>query len=470
MSRASIIPLVLALGTLGGCKRQTTPEVEGVWDDQPTTGQTEAIANLAPAWPTPTRAMLDNGLLTFWLHEEEAVAFHARLLFPTSRGKSSPLSAEQVAVVVEMLREGLERRLARYDVTVEVTHGPGRVEIATHGRDEQALLIVRGIGSALSLRDPASTLEAARDRLTKEVGVPQADEVAVTSLASHLLGLDTSSERIEPEALARLDRRALMRGWETLTDPRDAVLVVHSGLAAAEARVDVGRLSQRWTASGRKKVERSAIARLRQGGAVPGTSTRLLADPPAPIRLVDAPGPAVMFLGRVIPTQDPTARSLARLGQRLLQEDLDARLSIAGNHALFIVRVPLLERSPDRSAEEAVAALHELASARHQRQRLFQTAQLWLGARVVQASLDGEDWTALWSESIDLADRDEDIALALGRDAHTLLESDPDMLKDWVTKWLDPRIGEPGWAWVVAGGDGRLERKLSRIAPVRSGK
>lgn len=467
--RANLILLSLTFVALASCKRQSLPEVEGVWDDEPTAAQTEAIANLAPPWPAPVRITLDNGLLGFWLHEEDAVAFHARLLFPTARGKGS-VAAAQVAVVTEMLRDSLERRLSRYDVTVEVTHGPGRVELAAHGRHDDALIILRGIGSALSLRDPATGLLAARDRLTKEIDPPDADELAASTLASHLLGLAPSTERIDPAALARLDRREVARAWESLTDPREAVLVVHAGRAAPEAQAELRRLSERWSGAGRKKVERSAIARLRRSGPVPPPSSRLLADPPAPVRTIEASDGPVMFLGRVIPTRDPMARSLARLGQRVLQEELDARLSIAGDHALFVVRVPLLSRDPDRSAEEAVDTLSELARTRHQRQRLFQAAQLWLGARVVQASLDGEDWTALWSESMDLADRDEDIRLALARDAHAMLEPDADALKEWLSKWFDPRTGEPGWAWVVAGTDNRIERRLSRIAPVEREK
>ena len=450
---------------VGACKRHTLPEIEEFWDDEPTSEQTEAIAALAPDWPAPTRTMLDNGLLTFWLHEDDAVAFHARLLVPTARGKTS-IPGEQLATVLEMLREGLERRLARYDVVVEVMHGPGRVEFALHGRGDEALVILRGLGSALSQRDPGGALLSARDRLANELEAPQPDELAASALASQLLGLPPGSQRIDPDALAGLERRDVMRAWEWLTDPRDAILVVHAGLPAPDAAAELGRVAERWKGPGRKKVERSAVARMRQRGAVPKTATRLLADPPAPMRTVEGSGPPVLFLGRVIPTRDPMARSLARLGQRVVQEELDARLALAGDHALLVVRVPLTGRDPDVSAEEAVDALSEIARTRHQRQRLFQAAQLWLGARVVQASLDGEDWTALWSESIDLADRDEDIRLALARDAHAMLEGDPERLKTWLSTWFDPRMGEPGWAWVVAGSDGRLERRLSRIAPI----
>src|SRR5690606_9569588 len=182
------------------------------------------------------------------------------------------------------------------------------------------------------------------------------------------------------------------------------------------------------------------------------------------------PGPegkAVLVLGRVLPTPTAEARSLARLAQRLLQEELDARLQIRGDVAVFVLRVPLPGRDAEGAATEAIDALSSLAGSRQPQQRLFQAAQLWLGARVVQASLDGEDWTALWSDAIDLADRDEDIAGALAQDAGSMLEPDPEALQAWLRRWLDPRGGEPGWRWVVAGASSRALRQLDRITPVR---
>jgi hypothetical protein len=174
----------------------------------------------------------------------------------------------------------------------------------------------------------------------------------------------------------------------------------------------------------------------------------------------------VLVIGRVLPTPTAQDRSLARLAQRLLQEELDARLVIRGDVAVFVLRVAVSSGSAELSATEAIDALAAMAGERQPQQRLYQAAQLWLGARVVQASLDGEDWTALWSEAIDLSSRDEDVVGALARDAGSMLEPDPEALQAWLRRWLDPRSGEPGWRWLVAGASDRELRRLARITPL----
>jgi hypothetical protein len=172
----------------------------------------------------------------------------------------------------------------------------------------------------------------------------------------------------------------------------------------------------------------------------------------------------------VIPTPTAADRGAARLAQRLAQEQIDMNVVVAGARTLMLVRVPLTPADPDGRARRAIEELRSIALTRQPRQRLFQAAQLWLGARVVQASLGGEDWTALWSEAVDLAMRDSDIGLALARDAHAMLELDPDALATWQKKWLDPIAGEPGWQWVVAGADEAALSRLARAATLDRGR
>ena len=264
-----------------------------------------------------------------------------------------------------------------------------------------------------------------------------------------------------------MSRDALLEGWTQLVDPRRAVMVVHSGHEASRYRAALRKLAEVWRGRGRRNVLDSAIARLRTSAEPPSAPGRLLAEPATPMQVIAGPeGDPVVMVGRIVPTRSAEERSLARLAQRVLQEELDARLVIRGDHGLFMLRVPLSDREPEQTVTEAIDALTAMASTRQPQQRLFQAAQLWLGARMVQASLDGEDWTASWSDAIDLADDDEAIVSALARDASSMLEPDPQVLQLWLRQWLDPRSSEPGWRWLVAGASDRQTRRLARITPL----
>ncbi|MCX4243503.1 peptidase M16 family protein [Paraliomyxa miuraensis] len=458
------------------CKRQLAPKVEEVWDEPPTVGQSEALASLAPPWPAPTRAVLDSGLVTFWLHEPAAPVTHLRVLLPVG-DEPALRSASVVAVLQTHLAIALGSRTRNRGVVVQTHAAPDRVELVAHAPIEETARTLELLAGVLGARSPAAGLETARaEVLTTIASRPSTDELAISTLVEQLLGRDPGSQRTERSEVEALSRDALLEGWEALVDPRRAVLVVHASDDAAAHRPALRQLAERWRGLGRRPVPPSALARLRAAPPPAASSTaatsgaaggRLLATPASPLHVLPGQeGKAVLVFGRVVPTPTPQDRSLARLAQRVLQEELDVRLQIHGDVALFVVRVSLSGREPERSATEAVDALTSLAATRQPQQRLFQAAQLWLGARVVQASLDGEDWTALWSEALDLADRDEDVAGALAHDAGSMLEPDADALQAWLQRWLDPRGGEPGWRWLVAGASDRELRRLTRITPL----
>ena len=178
----------------------------------------------------------------------------------------------------------------------------------------------------------------------------------------------------------------------------------------------------------------------------------------------------VCFFSTVLLTGQPVCgfqEALARLAQRLLQEEVDARLSVSGPFALLVVRVPLSRAKPRESLAGTVVAMQEFATGLHRPERLRQATELWLGARVVRASLDGEDWTSLWSESLDLADGDEDLRRALANDADLMLSMDSETLKSFTERWFAPRNGEAGWAWVVAGADPETLERLGEDLTIR---
>lgn len=469
-TRRTMLAALASLGatTLGAaCKRTVAPKVDEVWDEAPAVGQAEALAGLAPPWGAPTVAQLDSGLMTLWLHEPQAPVTHVRLLLPT--GDEEPLrSASVVAVLQAHLLTTLSNRGRNRALAVDAAHGADRIEVALHGPQVRTGAALAVLASVLGARAPEAGLEAARGEVLSRLGAATSpDEHAMAALVASLLGREQSEQRVDRAELEAMSREDLLAGWEALVDPRRVVLVVHAGEDANAHRASLRQLAERWRGRGRRPVPPTALARLRTTSAPPVQTGRLLAEPATPLRVLpQTEGDPVLVLGRVLPTPRAEDRSLARLAQRVLQEELDARLVIRGDYGLFLVRVPLSSREPERSATEAIDALAALASTRQPQQRLFQAAQLWLGARVVQASLGGEDWTALWSEAIDLALSDEAIAGALARDATTMLEPDPAAFQQWLQRWIDPRSGEPGWQWLVAGAPDRITRRLARIAPL----
>jgi hypothetical protein len=470
--RSLALPGVLLLATVlaapAACKRSNAPKVEEVWDEAPAVSHAEALASLAPPWPDPTRAMLDSGLVTLWLHEPGSPVTHLRVLLPTG-GEEALESAALVSVLQIHLEEALQSRARNRGVVVEARAAPDRIELSAHGSVEDTGRALELVAGTLGDRAPQGGLETARTAALAELPAkPSADERAVAAMVETLLGRPPGSERADRAAVEALDGEALVAGWQALVDPRRAVLVVHSGAPASEHRPALRQLAERWRGKGRRAVPPSAVARLR--APLPKAAKaggRLLAEPVTPLQVLAGPvGGAVLVLGRVLPTPTAQDRSLARLAQRLLQEELDVRLVIRGDMAVFVLRVPISGGSAEASASQAIDALSTMIGERQPRQRLYQAAQLWLGARVVQASLDGEDWTALLSEAMDLSVRDEDVVGALARDAGSMLEPDPEALQVWMRRWLDPRSGEPGWRWVVAGATDRDLRRLERITPL----
>lgn len=459
-----------------GCKRRdaTPPEV---WDDAPAPGRAEALANLAPPWQTPSRSTLANDLLTLWLTEpgEDAIASapaaHVRLMLPTAQ--ATPLHAGIVAVLSEHLRYRLEARGRARGQTVDLDHHPGRVEVSVHGSAASLPAIIDNLRMALDDRRLGPGLLAARTRIQKLSKASTQADAAFANLAAGLLGVPTVSQHATPDQLAALTQDELESGWQALANPRTAVLVVHCGHGGPEqANTALTRWGETWRARGRW-APKSIIARLR----APPPSTlgnpgghHLTGKTAAPLQIVKGVprgAKAHLALGRTLGTASPKARAMARLAQRLAQEQLDARVSLAGSQALFVVSLNLSSTRADTDIEDTIEKLAELGATRQPQQRLFQAAQLWLGARVVQASLLGEDWTALFSEAIDLSEHDKQIPGALAADATEMLAIKSDELHEWFRKWLDPGSGTPGWAWSVSGADDKLLRRLERVATVK---
>ncbi|HWB75971.1 MAG TPA: hypothetical protein VG755_13475 [Nannocystaceae bacterium] len=458
-------PLLLGtLAAIAACKRTRAPKVTEVWDEEPVPEQADAIGALAPPWPAPVRGQLDSGLLTFWLHEVGTSASHVRLVIPTLRRAGDAPPAAAIAVVAEYIRAEWQHRTLKHGVAVRLEHGPDRFEITASGTESKLTNTLAALGSLLASRAP-NGLEGQRARLENDAAARTSAELATAATIAKLLGTHDALDR---EALRELSRVELGELWPTMTDPRDAVLIVQSSRTAEEAKPELRRLATAWRGTGRRELLDQAAARLHRNASPKSTGTRLLSAPVTAVEVVEGTsrGPGVLALGRTLSLDKTRDRSLARLAQRIAQEELDMSLTIAGKVGVVVVRTTITKSAPDRDLQRAVEQVAAFAQTRQPRQRLFQAAQLWLGARVVEASLAGEDWTGLFAKAIDLSDRDAEIAGALAKDAKTMLALGPEELHTWTKKWLDPRVGEPGWAWSAAGLDADTAAKIGKVAQV----
>ncbi len=461
-------PLLFGLGCVAatGCKRKHAPPVAEVWDEEPMVAQAEAIGALAPPWPAPSRGQLDNGLITFWLREPEGVAMQIRLLVPTTVDDAAP-PGEAIVIAAEHARSEWQRRVQKLGVTVAIEHGPHRFEVVASGADSQLVPTLAALRSVVGTQAP-SGIDGARTRIEQQTPARSNLELAAIAMLVRLVGVD---EGVDVSRLAKTTRAQLHAHWHALLDPRRNVLLIHSGTPAEAIKGDLRKLAEAWRGSdARDRNERvldQATARLRRRAAPTSTGTRLLAMPATPMLLAPSgSGGPTLVIGRSILLANANDRALARLAQRVCQEEIDASVVIAGNTATWMVATGVGRASPEREVQRAVEEHAFLAKTRHPRQRLFQAVQLWLGARVVEASLGGEDWTRLFASAMDLADTDTAIAGALAGDAKRQLAITPDELEAWTRRWLDPRAGEPGWAWATAGLDAQAVKRIERVTPV----
>ncbi len=452
-----------------GCKRSRDPVVPQIWDEAPVPERAEALGKLAPPWPAPARAVLSTGLLTYWLTEPAASLAHVRLLIPDHDG--APLPAAVVASVSRALLVEVRRRLGGAGARVAVEHGPGRLELVLHGPAASVPRMGRALASTLSLNlgntKQLGKLTRARDRVGKTARPATSRDLAAAVTVSQLLQQPLDTQRIPAGRVSSVASSTLARAWQSIIDPRRCALIVHAPQTPEQAPNVLAALD-RWVGQGKVDTVETALGRLRWSAPELPTPQNLLTDDGAPILLPSEPSSdgGALVVGRKIDTPSISARAIARLAQRIAGEELDVRLSISGPQAIFTATISVTDRNAEARAQRLIEDLASFGQKRQPQQRLFQATQLWLGARVVQASLQGEDWTRLWSESIDLADDEPGVPRALAADATQMLAVEAEPLSAWMKQSLDPRLGQPGWSWAVAGATPRMERQLSRVAEV----
>jgi len=465
--RRALLAGIAAL--VAACKRNKDPVVPEIWDEAPVPEHTEALGKLAPPWPAPARATLDSGLLTYWLRDPGARAAHVRLMMPDHHD-GQPLPALAVRSVGGALRHSVRRGMGRVPARLRQTRRPGRLELSVSGPSADlprltaalARPLTRGLKSNRGL--PASLLQA-RARATRDGEARTTLEIATAAAVASLFGVSLDSQRVDPSRAEAQTGERLSAAWTQLLDPRRCVMVIHAPQAPEELPELLAGFAG-WTGEGRRDAPESSLARLRWAPPPSKDPQHLMTDDGAPLLLPTegGGGGGKLVMACRLETPSVQARASARLAQRLLAETQDARLAIAGPTSVFTISTAVSEKSIEARAQGLVEALAGGGKTRAPSQRLFTAAQLWLGARVVQASLEGEDWTALWSEAMDLADTESDIPRALAADATAMLSLQPEPLTAWMGEQLDPRLGENGWAWALCGANEKMERSLSRVA------
>ncbi len=487
--------MAAAIVAAAGC-RQKPPKEVVVADEEATPEQTEALAALSPPWSAPDRAVLPNELLTHWLVEPGRATAHIRLLLPT-RHLADDLRGTAATLVGETMGHALGRRLRRYNATADITHRPGRIEVAIHTPASNLELVLKATALAVA-RPIRREVEAMHTRMVDQSPTLTTEAKGYSLLIAEVMGQAAGVEQFDPARLVELDADTLIATWQQLTAPQHAAMLVHAGRPIDDPDIakalDV--FSKRWRTTSKPgalaeptKPEKSIHRRLGISSEQPQSSGGLLlsdAQKPPAIWHLDLPEddrrtkPALL-LARVIPTPTAEDRSRLRLAQRVLQEQYDIRVTISGSQALCLIQIPIKkgripklpwlpkpkddkdkDESSDPRREYVLRSLEAVVLILERQQpvpRLYQAAELWLGARMVRASLTGEDWTDLWSQAIDLSTREKDIVGALAKDARAMLTTTPEQLVTWQTNWLNFKTGTPGWHWLAIG-------KKSEIRPL----
>jgi hypothetical protein len=451
--RIGLLGVVLGFALNAGCRCNEDKTLAPVEFDQADDRYAvDPNSVLAPPWQPPVVAQLHNGALLHWLHEADTPAFHVRVLLPTAEHPDK-LTAASVSSALEAIELRLGPRLRRLpDARLERRSRPGRVEVAVHGRDADAEALLDALTDTFADAGNPKLLAVAQGKVVARHREAGPSALATAALASVLLEHPLANEYASKDDLVELSKNRLEKGWHLLTDPRHAVVLVHSPRHPEDEPLAgaIERLGTRWKGPlGFGSGKHTVTARLRDEPPKKVRDTFLLTEDSGASMQIHAGKPergnrAVVMIGRIIPTATIEERTLARISQRLLQEELDVRLLVAGPVSILAIKVRVSPTDPIASLKNIIERLRAFIAIPQPRDRVAQAANLWLGARVVEASLTGEDWTSLWSESIDLAGEDREIYVALAREA----------------KWFDPQGGEPGWVWVAAGVDDNFRTKL----------
>ncbi len=451
---------IWAAAALPGCKRMGPSQAPVEWQAPPPPPRSEALDALAPPWEDIDEQVSPAGPLVVRLREPDSLRVHLRVLLPLPESAEHRGAALQASAWITHAR--LLRALRSLGARVAIADGADRVELVVHVAADRRKLLARRLAPVLTEPPSSAEIRAARRVLPQAAGRAVALAVAESILLGRPAGRDAAAagEDASPSQV-----RA---AWLALHAPTRAVLVVHEPRAARDPWLDP--LLERWRGEEAPTAPAGLLARLRPEAELPAPHEPrpLLGETPPP--LWDAgpgPGGGEVVIARRLELPKLRDRALARLAARLLAQGQDVRLALRGDVGVLVLRIPLPPKGPAAAVRHQIELLSERVRQPWAPSQIRQAARAFLGARVVQASLDDEDWTGLWSRAIDLSTRDADIARALADEARAMQDVAADDLAAFLTRWCDPLGGEAGWQWVLAGGTRARRRELADLAPSR---
>ncbi|MGB1700596.1 MAG: hypothetical protein ACPHRO_11620, partial [Nannocystaceae bacterium] len=335
--------------------------------------------------------------------------------------------------------------------------------------------ILRTLDEALARPPQPRQFAASRGRLIGELPRPDTAALAIAAATATILDRPLDTQLVTPEALRTLEMNDLKDAWKRTFATGRSVLMVHADVERAEVTELLTTFGESWS----RKIGLGAL--LRPMGdvidALRGSEkklrerrTRLSSERSGPIAEVpllseDTHGRPTLVVARLLSLPTTRDRAMARLAQRHLQTTVDARLSIEGAYGVWLYRISLDRRDPGRSLRREMSRIEEQVQRVPQRWELEQAASLWLGARLVHASLDGEDWTAMMSQAISLSVADAEISSSLDRDAIAMKSATTEELHEWMTRDLLPSRDDLTWRWHVVGVEARALDHASGDAP-----
>lgn len=471
MRRVTRLTLVLAgLVATSACRPKDTMkpvDFESLDPNSKAASDTQQTPNWGEIRPTrlPSKASL------MVLDEPGTGHIHLRLLVATDPAQKAASTMVLAYTAQDALRERVELLRGR----VRIEFGADRLEVVVSGSAANSQRLLDALNGAFEQIPSAQQLATTRGRLLGELPRPDTMAFAVAGATSAVLERPLHTQLVSPDSLLGLKPEDLRGAWARTFSPDRTLLMVHTDIARANIGPALENFAETWP----RKV---AFANLFRGlsdliNVFHGPPRRerdrrskaSLNKDPGPIVRTDPPdstlkGRPTLVIARMVPLPTAEARALARLTQRSLQSTVDARLSIEGTQGVWLYRVSMDSTKPAESLSSELRRLREQVRRIPQRWELEQAASLWLGARVVRASLHHEDWTAMASESLSLSATDEEIALSLSRDAIAMDEVTPEAVHEFALTYLVPTRDGQAWRWFVSGVDDQALREINAPA------